>query len=244
MGKQNGFIFYIPAWLTSKIDPATGFVNLLKTKYVSIAESRNFISSFDRIYFDVSQNMFVFELDYTKFARTDVDYKKRWTLYSNGNRIRVFRNPRKNNEFDYEVVELTKAFQMLFEEHGVDYTAENLIEVLIQQDEKQFYLSFMSIVSLMLQMRNSISGRVDVDYMISPVKDAKGNFYDSRMQENSDNAKLPQNADANGAYNIARKVLWAIEQFKESSFEEVDRTKIAISNKEWLQYAQTHTVES
>ena len=27
--KQNGVIFYIPAWCTSKIDPTTGFVNLL-----------------------------------------------------------------------------------------------------------------------------------------------------------------------------------------------------------------------
>ena len=27
-GKQNGIIFYVPAWDTSKIAPVTGFVNL------------------------------------------------------------------------------------------------------------------------------------------------------------------------------------------------------------------------
>ena len=29
LGKQSGFLFYIPAWNTSKIDPVTGFVSLL-----------------------------------------------------------------------------------------------------------------------------------------------------------------------------------------------------------------------
>lgn len=33
LGKQSGFLFYIPAWNTSKIDPVTGFVNLLDTRY-------------------------------------------------------------------------------------------------------------------------------------------------------------------------------------------------------------------
>ncbi|MEA1224973.1 hypothetical protein, partial [Staphylococcus aureus] len=44
---------------------------------------------------------------------------------------------------------------------------------------------------------------------------------------------------ANGAYNIARKVLWAIGQFKKAEDEKLDKVKIAISNKEWLEYAQT-----
>lgn len=56
------------------------------------------------------------------------------------------------------------------------------------------------------------------------------------------NARLPKDADANGAYNIARKVLWAIDRFKESDIENVGKVKIAISNKEWLQYAQTNAV--
>ena len=31
-GRQNGIIFYVPAWLTSKIDPTTGFVDLIHPK--------------------------------------------------------------------------------------------------------------------------------------------------------------------------------------------------------------------
>ena len=37
--KQCGFLFYIPAWNTSKIDPVTGFVNLFDTHYVNVPKS-------------------------------------------------------------------------------------------------------------------------------------------------------------------------------------------------------------
>ena len=54
---------------------------------------------------------------------------------------------------------------------------------------------------------------------------------------------MPQNADANGAYNIARKALWAIDRIKEAEDDELKNVKIAISNKEWIEYAQTHFIK-
>lgn len=240
MGTQNGIMFYIPAWLTSKIDPATGFVNLLKTKYVSVEESKKLIQAFDEIYFDAESDMFVFRLDYSKFARTDATYIKKWNVYSNGDRIRIFRNPQKNNEFDYETVILTEAFKVLFEQYDINWKGNNLQQDILKHDEKVFFVSLIGLISLMLQMRNSISGRTDVDYLISPVKNADGTFYDSRNYQNMKEGALPADADANGAYNIARKVLWAIEQFRNAEDDELDKVKIAISNKAWLEYAQTH----
>ena len=80
-------------------------------------------------------------------------------------------------------------------------------------------------------MRNSITG-TETDYLISPVADDNGNFYDSRTC----NDTLPKNADANGAYNIARKGLMLIEQIKEA--EDVANIKFDISNKSWLNFAQ------
>ena len=52
-------------------------------------------------------------------------------------------------------------------------------------------------------------------------------------------ADLPVDADANGAYNIAKKGLWVIEQIKEAKGK---KPKLAISNKQWLAYAQSHTI--
>ena len=116
----------------------------------------------------------------------------------------------------------------------------NLITEICKVDEKDFYLRFISLIKLVLQMRNNITGNVDIDYLISPVIGPNGKFYDSREYDNVNNPYLPACADANGAYNIARKVLWAIEQFKGATDDTVSKTKIAISNKEWLRYAQTH----
>jgi CRISPR-associated protein Cpf1 len=47
---------------------------------------------------------------------------------------------------------------------------------------------------------------------------------------------MPENADANGAYNIARKGLMIIEQIKQS--DDCAKVKLDISNKRWLQSAQ------
>lgn len=233
MGTQNGFIFYIPAWLTSKIDPTTGFVNLLRTKYTSIEESRKFISSFDSIKYISSEDMFAFEIDYDKFERTEADFKKKWTIYTNGDRIRTFRNSEKNNEFDYERINLREKFVSLFETYNINYRGGDLRGEMCSISQKEFYVSFLSLLSLTLQMRNSITG-TDTDYIISPVKNSTGRFYCSDDGIES----LPENADANGAYNIARKVLWAIEQFKQSDEDHLQKVKIAISNKQWLEFAQ------
>jgi len=80
-------------------------------------------------------------------------------------------------------------------------------------------------------MRNSITGK-DTDYLVSPVVNGRGDFYDSRTADDS----LPKNADANGAYNIARKGLWVIEQLRQT--EDLKKLKLAISNKEWLHFTQ------
>ena len=39
---QNGCLFYIPAWKTSKIDPATGFANLFDTRYTNAEKALEF----------------------------------------------------------------------------------------------------------------------------------------------------------------------------------------------------------
>lgn len=40
LGKQSGFLFYIPAAYTSKIDPVTGFVNHFNFNDITNAEKR------------------------------------------------------------------------------------------------------------------------------------------------------------------------------------------------------------
>lgn len=88
-------------------------------------------------------------------------------------------------------------------------------------------------------MRNSITGSTlpEDDYLISPVANDRGEFYDSRNYKGS-NAALPCDADANGAYNIARKALWAINVLKDTPDDMLQKAKLSITNAEWLEYTQ------
>lgn len=238
MSRQNGMIFYIPAWLTSKIDPVTGFTDLLKPRYTSVDGAKDFFAKFDKISFNSETDMFEFAFDYTNFTGGSVDSRGTWTVCTNGDRIESFRNQTKNNEWDYKTINLTDAFKELFNDFDIDIKC-NLKDAIYMQNEKAFFVKILHLLSLTLQMRNSIPGRTDVDYLISPVKADNGEFYDSRNYETIENSPLPQNADANGAYNIARKVLWAIDVLKETDDDSLMKAKLSISNKEWLKYAQS-----
>lgn len=230
LGKQSGWLFYIPAWNTSKIDPVTGFVNMLDTRYKNVGEARCFFSKFDVIRYNPEKDWFEFTFDYDKFTNKAKDTRTKWTLCSYGTRIKTFRNSSQNNQWVSEKIVLTEEFKRAFADAGVDING-NLKESICSLTEKKHLEPLMRLMSLLLQMRNSEIG-TEIDYMLSPVADAEGNFYDSRTGV----ATLPKDADANGAYNIARKGLWAIRKIQSAPSDA--KLDFAISNREWLQFAQ------
>ncbi len=230
LGKQSGCLFYIPAWNTSKIDPVTGFVNLFDTSYTNVDKSREFFSKFDSIRYNEVKDWFEFAFDYSEFTNKAEGTRLHWTLCTFGTRIRTFKNKKKNNQWDNEEVTLTEEFKKAFADAGISIHG-NLKESICALHDKENLEHLLNLMKLLLQLRNSITNS-EVDYLLSPVADEDGNFYDSRSCLDN----LPKDADANGAYNIARKGLWAILQIKESK--EGERPNLAISNKEWLNFAQ------
>lgn len=230
LGKQSGCLFYIPAWNTSKIDPVTGFVNLFDTRYTSVENARRFFSDFDSIRYNAGKDWFEFSFDYNNFNSRAEGTRTKWTLCTHGTRIRTFRNPAKVNQWDNEEIVLTEEFKRAFAAAGIDIHG-NLKEAVCSLEDKKNLEPLMHLMKLLLQMRNSITNS-ETDYLLSPVADGNGNFYDSRCCGDS----LPCDADANGAYNIARKGLWAFRQIQEST--EGQKLNLAISNKEWLNFAQ------
>ncbi len=230
LGKQSGFLFYIPVWNTSKMDPVTGFVNLFDLKYESIDKAKSFFSKFDSIRYNEERDMFEWKFNYDEFTKKAEGTKTNWTVCSYGNRIITFRNPNKNSQWDNKEINLTENIKLLFERFGIDLSS-NLKDEIMQRTEKEFFIELISLFKLVLQMRNSWTG-TDIDYLVSPVCNEKGEFFDSR---NVDKA-LPQNADANGAYNIARKGLILLDRIKESTSDK--KLNFSITNKEWLSFAQ------
>ena len=230
LGKQSGFLFYIPAWNTSKIDPVTGFVNLLDTRYQNAEKARAFFAKFDSIRYNKEKDWFELAFDYNNFGNKAEGTRTRWTLCTQGKRIKTFRNVEKNSQWDNQEIDLTIEFKRLCAHYDIDING-NLKEAISNQTKKTFFEDLMYLLKLTLQMRNSITG-TETDYLVSPVADENGKFYDSRTCGTS----LPENADANGAFNIARKGLMLIEQIKAS--DDLAKLKFDISNKSWLNFAQ------
>lgn len=258
LGKQTGILFYIPAWNTSKIDPTTGFINLFYIKHESIENDKELISKFDDIRYNAKNNYFEFDIDYLKFTDKLKETKSKWTICTYSNRIRTFRNPNNNNEWTNEIVDITKELKILLDKYNIDlnHIKDDILEKADSKffnavKEKEGFYGFKSIFKLTLQMRNSIVGNCLIldengyventniaeemrDYLISPVKNKYGKFFDTREGDE----KLPNDADGNGAYNIARKGLMLVKQIHETEDDDLKKIKYNITNKEWLVFAQ------
>ena len=232
LGKQSGFLFYVPAWNTSKIDPVTGFVNLFDTRYKSIESTKVFFSKFDSIRYDTEKDWFEFAFDYDNFTDKASGMRTKWKLYADNQiRIRTKRNAEKYNQWDSVEIKPAEAFKQLFQRYGIDICG-NLKVSIAMQTQVDFFQELLKTFQLTLQLRNSVTG-TDTDYLLSPVCDKNGHFFDSRKCGKG----LPENADANGAYNIARKGLLLLNQLRDVS-QNLQKPEYDLSNKTWLQFAQ------
>ena len=236
MGKQTGIIYYVPAYLTSKIDPTTGFANLFYVKYENVEKAKEFFSRFDSISYNNEAGYFEFAFDYKKFTDRACGARSQWTVCTYGKRIIKFRNAEKNNSFDDKTIVLSEEFKKLFSIYGISYEdGAELKNKITSVDEAEFFRGLIRLFQQTLQMRNSsIDG--SRDYIISPVLNGRGEFFNSEACDES----KPKDADANGAYNIARKGLWVLEQIRKTP--SGDKLNLAMSNAEWLEYAQVNQI--
>jgi len=232
MGRQSGFLFYVPAWFTSNIDPATGFVNMIDTRYQNIEKSKELFSRFADIRYNAEKEYFEFEIkDYTQFNPKSEGTRQNWIICTFGTRIEKFRNPDKNNQWDSREIDVTECFKALFEQYNVNFN-ENLKEQIVNINDKAFFEQMLDFLYLTLQMRNSEIGNAGSDYIISPVCDPNGRFFDSRTAGH----QYPENASANGAYNIARKGLYYVNQIKQA--DDIRALRLGLTNNEWLKFVQ------
>ena len=194
------------------------------------AETRKrFFEKFDAIRFISEEDGFEFTFNYENFKTHQTDYKKEWTVSTIGKRIVMKEENGHKKPIDYYPTrELINSFKNM----GVTLLPNMDVKAVIENfaTDKQsasFFSSLFFAFKSTLQMRNS-SALTGEDYILSPVK-ADGIYFCSQDEASKgQDATLPIDADANGAYHIALKGLYTLMYPGEK-----------IEHAKWLEFMQT-----
>jgi CRISPR-associated protein Cpf1 len=125
-------------------------------------------------------------------------------------------------------------FKKHLEKAGIAYEdGSDLREKIASSNDASFLKGMIETLRVLLALRynNGRKGNEEKDYILSPVADENGNFFNSLKADGS----LPVDADANGAYHIAKKGLLLIKKIKE--FDPEGNKKypdLSLSNDEWF----------
>ena len=244
MNQQTGFLFYVPAAYTSKIDPLTGFVDCFNWKQIKKnSESRKaFIGLFESLYYDANTNNFVLHYRHkaNRYVRGDNLDITEWEIliqenkkvvsktnksYCQGKRI-IYRKG-SGNHGGASPYYPHEELQSLLKGYGISYKAgENILPKIKAANDNALVEKLHYIIKAVLQLRNSNS-ETGEDYISSPIEGCEEWCFDSRAADDA----LPQDADANGAFHIAMKGLLLMKRIRNDE-------KLAISNEDWLNYIQ------
>ena len=225
--KQTGFLFYVPAGYTSKIDPTTGFTNLFNTKKCANAAGvRDFFAAFDSIRWDAARHAFAFSFDYANFKTSQESHRTQWTVFSADRRLVFDKDAKSEKEINPTAIILAAlAARGIAVADGFDLKAL-LLATEPSKANAAFFRSVFYAFDRTLQMRNSSA---DGDHIQSPVLNGRGEFFDSRKAD----PRLPVDADANGAYHIALKGLQLLEENLAAK-----TSDLKIEHKAWFRFAQ------
>jgi len=233
IGKQTGFLFYVPAWNTSKIDPKTGFVNFLHLKYENVQQAKDLIGKFDSIRYNKQKDWFEFQVTTDKFfTKENLPESRTWTICSTPT-TRYYTEKTTNSSIVTNEINVNeKLKELLSEFHFED--GKELKEKILQKDTKDFFskLIFYLRVLTSLRQNNGKIGDQEKDFILSPVADSKGNFFNSLEAKDDE----PNDADANGAYHIALKGLMNLQVLKQTQEENLDKPNWKIKNTDWLHF--------
>ena len=234
IGKQAGWVFFVPTYYITNIDPTTGFVNLLRTRELKTnAQKEDFFQKLNNFHYDKETKNFIIEIDYKKFNVENYGKISKWQLSTHGERSQF-----DNDAKQYININITDELKKIFGNNNINYLdGHNLIYDIIDaeniiQSKSSFFDDILNCIKLTLKMVNLQNNREN-DYIISPVRNKNGAYFDTRYVDE----KLPQCPDAHGAYNIALKGLLLIQKIQ-SHNDKNSKIKLAISNNDWLSFAQ------
>lgn len=232
LGKQSGILYYVGAAYTSKIDPVTGYIDFLHPRYEGVEKSQAFFRAIESIRFNPEKGYFEFVFDYKKFpVRQNLSgYKTRWTVCTFGE-LRYHNRRDNKGQWHSDAIDVTAELKALFGKSGIEFSqGQELKQAIADMVEKSFFSKLMWLLGVTMSLRHSVTG-TDEDFVLSPIADENGNFFDSRKATETQ----PKDADANGAYHIALKGLWNLQQIRDWDGE--GRLNLTMRNEEWFKFA-------
>lgn len=208
--KQFGVMLYTRANYTSVTDPATGW---RKTIYIKNGKEEDIKGQILDKFSD-----FGFDGEDYYFEYTETNAGHTWRMYSgfNGEPLPRFQNKKQmqqdKNVWEPEKINvvdiLDKIFANFDKAKSFKVQIENGAELQkIDGRSETAWQSLRYAIDLIQQIRNSGRDERDDNFLYSPVRDNKGEHFDTCHPEKNGELSEIKDADANGAYNIARKGL-------------------------------------
>lgn len=242
--KQFGVMLYTRANYTSVTDPATGW---RKTIYIKNGKEEDIksqiLDKFDDFGFDGK--------DYY-FEYTESNTGHTWRMYSgkNGKSLPRFQNRKQmmqdKNIWVPESIDVVEILNQLFSDFdkGKSFKEQIGQGVDLKKIEGRSEPAWQSLryaLDLIQQIRNSGLEKKDDNFLFSPVRNETGEHFDTRKHANNGGLSKIEDADANGAYNIARKGLimdahikhWIERGRPTMKGEKTPDLDLFISDKEW-----------
>jgi len=216
---QNGIVFFTNTAYTKNTDPITGFVPPVIGEYLNLKSAISIISNIKEIGYEKGQYYLLID---KKMYKNNYEGKTDWKCYIAGERIVAIRDDSLARGRRYEKADIGKIFADFLKENGIDAN-KNIKEQILERDDKPFFASLLEILNNVFRMNN---GHGDENFFVSPVKNDKGLFFDSRISK-----EIPC-TDANAAYNMARKMVISIEKIKN------EETKTIPTTAEYLERIQ------
>ncbi len=239
--KQLGIMLYTRANYTSVTDPVTGWrktIYLKKGKEEDI--KKQILNAFLEIGVDKQGDYF--------FQYIDENTKKIRVLWSgkDGKSLERYRGRRgkDKNEYIVESYDVKDLLDKLFIDFDKSISLKKQLgsgKELSKVNEHTAWETFRFVIDIIQQIRNSgdTTKGQDDNFLHSPVRNEEGEHFDSRKFEKQENPNLPKDADANGAYNIARKGIVMYEHVMQwikdgkQKFNKYSDLDLFISDKEW-----------
>ena len=239
---QTGIVFYTAASYTSITDPVTGFSkniylnpsmdkNKLKEIFTTDHRKGGIAISYNEDEFTFEYNPFLLgKLIKRKGIKNDTVSSQSWQIHSTVDRYTYNKQSKKSEKRN-----ITENLENLFRKNNIKYQNTDINQEIKDASglEKNFYVQLIYNINLLLKLRNTNEDGSE-DFIQSPVQP----FFDSRKIPKGD-GQLPQDSDANGAYNIARKGIIILNKIKNMPLaEDKIKTKwdIKVRKEEWFKY--------